>query len=348
MPKRELMTVERPVKIAFLQGLDADGTGGEAAADGDDVGALTKLIFDDTDVAMDDRAAYLDFDLVEVQGSVSRFVDGVQERDYTVVQLISHADAGGYSEVADVWGAFELDPENLARALRGCGVRVVLVTTCFGTAIAEALMKHDACDVAIGFPDPQPFGMARAFSRGFYRSLFHGRTIREAFEDGKGQAAVRFGATIDRMVICEREDGCADRALFAPPVYYFIGSPSERHKATFDRLKAALAAHRPTFHASDKLFGDAGEDLMTTRLEMCQVVMVLFEGQRIRDKDLLNQIAAAIEQAQHRGVRCFPVYLEGTRPHRRLPLGLKRLHPAYIENELSPEALAERIKPLVK
>ncbi|MCB9553253.1 MAG: hypothetical protein H6705_15510 [Myxococcales bacterium] len=312
----ELMEMRRPVGVCTWVGRDVDD--------------LAHVIMSEVEAEVADAGAGLDFRFEAPLSSAEMVARRVSDGRDGILQIISHAGEDGIMEVSDVWGSLSMTAENLARHLSGASVRVAVVVTCYGAKIAEALVQAKAVDVAVGMDMPLPFSVARAFSQGFYRGLARGRSIERAFADGQRHAAARDGVKVDRLRLFG-EAAATGKAVFAPPAFYLVGTPSPARADVIDRLRAALAPHR-VFHMRDVQFGaDVGETL-TSRLEMAQVVMVLFEGERIGDAQALEEVKTAIDEAQRREARVFPLYLTGTRPSRYVPFGLRRLAPLFVED----------------
>lgn len=312
----ELMEMRRPVGVCTWVGRDVDD--------------LAQVIMGEVGEEVADAGAWLDFRFEAPVASVDALAAAVASDRYGILQIVSHAGEDGIMEVSDVWGSLSMTPENLARALRGASVRLAVVVTCFGAKVAEALVASGAVEVAVGIDMPLTFSAARAFSRGFYRGLARGRSIARAFADGQRHAAARDGAKVDRLRLFGAA-AATEKAVFAPPAFYLVGTPSPARADVIDRLRAALEPHR-VFHMRDVQLGtDVGETL-ASRLEMAQVVMVLFEGERIGDAQALEEVKTAIDEAQRRDARVFPLYLTGTRPSRYVPFGLRRLAPLFVED----------------
>lgn len=340
---RQMLSERRPIGVITYRGTNA--------ADTKDVEPLADGILDEVQAEVRRTGAGAEFRFTPMITGYDNLAAQVQLRKATILQIICHASRDGVMSVDDVWGALGLTPESFARLVAGNGIAVVLVTACHGAGIARALVESGAVEAAIGIDLPLKFAGARAFSRGFFRSLARGRTLAEAVADGKGQAAGRIEGDVDHLHLITRDDATAAKVAFVPPTYYVIGSPSDDHKTVIERLRAGLAPDR-LLHVDDAKFGEVETDLMLTGIEMAQLVLVLFEGERIVDPKVLEQVVRVIERAKGHGlpVRVFPLYLTGTTPHRDVPFGMSRVTPAYLQHPRyrgDVEKLAADIKALV-
>lgn len=61
-------------------------------------------------------------------------------------------------------------------------VRLVMINSCHGDALARAITQHVDC--AIGVPNPISDEAAQIFAASFYRALGFSRTVGNAFEQG--------------------------------------------------------------------------------------------------------------------------------------------------------------------
>lgn len=80
----------------------------------------------------------------------------------------------------------------LFRVLRG-SIRVVFLSGCYSQAQAQAIAQHIDCVVGVG-PEV-PCDAARTFAASFYRALGFGRSVQEAYDQGK--VALMFLGNID-------------------------------------------------------------------------------------------------------------------------------------------------------
>jgi CHAT domain-containing protein len=116
--------------------------------------------------------------------------DLLAEVDPTVVHLASHGRAeDGHLPAAltlsTVEGfALEVPLEELIRLLkRAPKLQCVVITACESAPIAERLVEELPC--AVGFDGQLHDEDARDFSLGFWESLMRGRSVAEAFKDGR-------------------------------------------------------------------------------------------------------------------------------------------------------------------
>lgn len=123
---------------------------------------------------------------------VSDLATLLAEVDPTVVHLASH----GRAEDGDLPAALALSTpegfavdiplEDLMRLLgRAPKLKCVVITACESEPIAERLAEQ--LPAAIGFRGPLCDSDARAFSEGFWCSLVRGRSVAQAFKDGRLQ-----------------------------------------------------------------------------------------------------------------------------------------------------------------
>lgn len=311
----ELMEMRRPVGVCTWVGRKVD--------------ELAKVIMAEVAAEVADAGAWLDFHFEGPVASVEALAAELSSARHGILQIISHAGDDGVMEVSDVWGSLDMAPESLARMLRGASVRVAVVVTCFGAKIAEALVASGAVEVAVGMDMPLPFSVARAFSRGFYRELARGRSIERAFADGQRQAAGRDGEKVDRLRLFGAPTAIA-KAVFAPPEFFLVGTPSSAREKMVDELRAALAPAR-VFQERDVELAESIGETLASRLEMAQVMVVLFEGKRIEDERALEAVSRAIGEVRRRQARVFPLYLTGTEASHRVPFGMSRVQPLFVE-----------------
>lgn len=84
----------------------------------------------------------------------------------------------------------EVSPDALAFMFRTMkdNVRLVLINACFGDVLAKAVTQHVDC--AIGVPNPISDPAAQLFAASFYRALGFGRTVGNAFEQGRASLSL--------------------------------------------------------------------------------------------------------------------------------------------------------------
>lgn len=344
----EMLSKEPPVGVITYRG--------KSIADTKDVEQLAAGILAEVKAEVLHTGAGVEFAFSPLIAGHDALAKQVQLREAAILHIICHATPGGEMSAEDVWGALDLTPKNLGLLLQGNGIAVVLVTACHGGVIARALVEAGVVEAAIGIDLRLKFSGARAFSRGFFRSLARGCTLGQAVADGKGQAAGRIGSDVDHLHFATRDDATAAKVAFVPPTYYVVGLPSEKSEPVVERLRAALAPDR-LLYIDGQGFGEVSADQMLSGLELAKVIMVLFEGERTDDATMLDQVARAVQRASGqvpgqamRRVRVFPLYLEGTTPNPFVPFGLLRLTPAYLEDRRyngDVEKLAADIKKLV-
>lgn len=312
-----------------------------------------------------------------VQG-VEALTDGVVAERAQILHIVSHASRQGHLEMTDIWGDLALTPVGIVDMLRERGVKVAIVTTCFGVEIARLLVDAQVVDLAVGCNVELSNDVALAFCRGFYRSLAGGRTPYQAAEDGRTSAAPRLrederrrreererrglpapeGGDLPLLEILERA-GAYDDPMVDQPVFHIIGDPSEGHAEAIDTLIKELQPHR-VFHLNRMRWGDLGPEQIAASIRNARVVMLLMEDDPIIDFELLDQVQAAINRLREGGrrgqrmpFRLFPLYLDGTRETvkpSKVPYGMQRLVPAFLNDRRlggSYGALAESLKELI-
>lgn len=314
------------IGVTFVIGRELEGRA-------DEVAKLGAGIREAVQGEVAEAHATLDFRFDEAVYRMQDLNRALDARQTRILQFVSHGTTEGELLVADLFNALDLTKENLAGMLRSRGVDILIVTACHGGAVARHLVDAGAVRVAIGInaADPISFAASAAFSTAFYGALARGRSIADAFESGRSHAAVRDVIEADRLEIFAESGAAQNEALLEPPDFYIIGSPSEAHASVVEKLRAALRPHT-LFHEGDIPFGAATDELLGNRLEMAKVIMVLFEGQRMQNVTNLEQVARAVEKAEFKHARLFPLYLEGTRADNRVPFGLRRLQPAFLED----------------
>jgi hypothetical protein len=117
-------------------------------------------------------------------------MEGLLEEDPDVVHFSGHGQSNGALVFTGSDGAaHEVTVEAMAALFRAVEnhVRVVLFNACFSDLQAEAISAAVGC--AIGMSKPITDGAASIFAAAFYRGLAHGRSVAEAFEQGR--AALR-------------------------------------------------------------------------------------------------------------------------------------------------------------
>lgn len=262
--------------------------------------------------------------------SFDELARSIQTGTHRVLQIVSHASGHGDMPIEDVWGEFKLAPEGLIGLLKDNDIDIVLVNTCHGAVIAELLIDAGAVRAAVGIEPAQTAAGARAFTRAFIRSLAMGQTIEKAFANGKGQAAGRLHQHAELFSLFPADGEVSRERLFSPPDFYLIGHPTDGHVSTVQQLRQALAPCT-SFHVDDTQFGDDETEEMLGQLAMAKVIMVLFEGHRVRDARLLEEVVRAVERAARGKARVFPLYLEGTTDSREVPFGLLRVKAAFLQ-----------------
>jgi len=316
MPK--LMKTHRPIGVLTFAGRDVDGL-----ADG-----IMNLVTEDIERV----GAYRDYRLRPIiRQDFAALADEVEAERNTILQIVSHANKAGEMSIEDIWGHLELDKAALSALLKSHGIEIALITTCFGGRIAEELVGSGAVKIAIGVDLPLPFAAAQAFSQGFHRSLARGLTIQRAFDNAKARALSRSGAEHAAFHLFARKDRHAEKAVLARPELFLIGSDS-LDPGVIDALCESVAPHR-AFHPTQLDEGDDVFEALTVRLEMARMIVMLFDGERVRDQHMLTQAQVAVARAWKEGVRIFPMYLRGTEPSLKIPYGWGRVKPLYFRDE---------------
>lgn len=313
------------------------------------------------------------FEFIEPQvTTVEGLARALNDEAPRILHLVSHADPAGGLEVRDIWGDLELTPQTLAQMLDGKNVRAVILNTCYGARIAETLVKMDAVGLAFGYDQKLNFAAALAMAQGFYRGLASGMGPAEAARSSGAWAAARIARENKKrraqaektrieftpgVIEVHVHESHRDDPLIGQPDFHIISPDTEEHLTVVDTLVEALSPHR-VFHIEQARYDFGGDlrELVDESLRHARVIMLLFEGKRIRDEDLLDEVTTAIAQARKRGVRIFPLHLEGTRADADaylldVPYGLRRLVPAYLNDRRIKgdfDKLAEMLKRLLK
>lgn len=125
-----------------------------------------------------------------------------------VVHFSGHGDAGTLVLVGAGGGPHPVSADALVRLFRaaGGGVRLVVLSACNSAPVARALAQ--VVDCAVGMDGEMPDESALAFNAAFYRALAFGRSVREAFEQGKAAVALEAleGAERPQLFVAERID----------------------------------------------------------------------------------------------------------------------------------------------
>jgi uncharacterized repeat protein (TIGR01451 family) len=103
-----------------------------------------------------------------------------------IVHFAGHGTADGSLVVEDDFGrASPVNPAGLADLLGGCAasLRCVIVNACHSIALAEAIVKQ--IDYVVGMRSEIADSASVQFSLGFYQGLFSGKTIPDAFSQGR-------------------------------------------------------------------------------------------------------------------------------------------------------------------
>lgn len=334
---KALLIENGPVQVHFMCGIDPTV---RAFAD-----QLHRIVRDELEAL----GAFLDIRLGERFERFEDLGDRLARREQTILVLVGHADKGGAMTVQDAWGAMGLTPTAMAAALRDSEVRIVVAMTCWGAAMAETLTKAGVVDVAIGLSEPLALGGALGYTRGFLRGLARGRSIAEAHLSGQSKAAGRLGETADQIALLPAEGEVLAKAIFEPPVFCLIGRVPDAHRREVEKLVKHLSPHRAVYVDNAGIADDVFQRILAN-IGMARVIMVLFEGDRVRDADILEQVTRSIDRARDGSARVFPLYLEGTESTSQVPYGLRRIRPAFLEDRRyggKVERLAEDLKRLV-
>lgn len=321
------------------------------AGAGEDVQTLARGIQREAtkDIAKLDPARVvgtLEFDepVIGVDDLAGRLADG---RD-TILHLVSHASESGAIAIDDIWGNLRLTPETLARMVKGNGVKVVMVSACWGAEIAKSLVDARAASVAIGYTAPMSMPVAAQLARGFYRSLVQGNSPRTAAGHGITFAEARRADDEGKFAVWSRRSNYPDDPLFGPQ-FHIIGTPIASCEDAVDKLTEHLEPYAVS-HISKADFGDGIAD-MEWSLRNARVILVLADDEPVDGTSspdegaFLTEVHAAIEQAQMSKVRVVPLFLDDEVT--RAPYGLGRLVPAFLHSRQlggSYAKLAEALK----
>lgn len=270
----------------------------------------------------------------------------------TILHIVSHANRSGGLTVKGLWDELRLTPETLADMLRDRGVKVVVATTCHGARIARELVERGVVEVAVGANAVVTNDIAQAFAQGFYHGVALGRGAASAARDGVTFAKPymdEWGGTFEVFP----PEGGSDEPLLTRPLVHVVGDPSEKHADAIDEIVTHMKPYR-VFHTARAQWGDERYADLDASLRSARIIMVLFEGEAVRDYDLLEEVRSAVEEKiAGREVRLFPLILEGDRRsynRRDVPYGLRRLVPAFLHErgiDGSYAKLAERLKQLL-
>lgn len=348
MSESRLLTQRRPVRVLTVHGREETVQ--------PQVEPLAKALRKRALAEVIRTGAERDFEFHEVVSTLEALTRALAAWRPDVLQVVGHGNQQGVMSIADMWSTGDtpsyvaLTPAKLGEMLRDTGVELAVVTTCHGAAMAQPLAESGAVTAAIGVDLPLGNDGALAFTPALYHALARGKSLDGAVDDGRRRAVGRMGDDAARISLFEASTGVGEAQLYRPPTFYVIGHALDRHADFIERLSTALAPER-TLYVRRTAFGEDEMAVMLDGIERAEVIMVLFEGERVEDETLLEQVARAIYEAQTRPVKVFPVYLEGRRASRNVPFGLMRVKPAYLADYSGPkdvEALAADIAQLVR
>lgn len=112
----------------------------------------------------------------------------VRERKPTILHFSGHGSMSGIAMRADDGGYHSVTGESLRRFLKGRGIELVVLNSCYSKAQADAI--GDAVGAIVGTTASVDDEAARRFTVAFYRALGSGLSIREAFRDGGDAVAL--------------------------------------------------------------------------------------------------------------------------------------------------------------
>lgn len=106
------------------------------------------------------------------------------------VHFSGHGGSGGVVLVGEDGGPHPVDAKALAMLFRaaGEGVRLVVLSACKSDGVAQVLAQVVGC--AVGMHGEMPDDSALAFNASFYRAIAFGRSVRDAFEQGRTAVAL--------------------------------------------------------------------------------------------------------------------------------------------------------------
>ena len=132
-----------------------------------------------------------------------------------ILHISSHGTLIGGIALCDEDGAPSSVPAQTvaaAVAAQATSIKLVVLNACYSEGLAERL-REIGVEVVIGVTGSVPDENSLRFSRGLYRSLAAGKSIREAFAVGCTEASLDQATGGDFFRLIERTEGSADRTV---------------------------------------------------------------------------------------------------------------------------------------
>lgn len=112
----------------------------------------------------------------------------VREENPNVIHFSGHGSTTGIALRDDTGGHRDVEGAQLERFLRGRGVELVVLNSCYSKHQADPILA--AVKAVVGTTDAVDDEAALRFTSAFYRSLGDGYTVREAFRDATDAVAL--------------------------------------------------------------------------------------------------------------------------------------------------------------
>lgn len=318
-----------PVEILFFA---AQGAGRDLAVDEEEADLLA---------ALDQRGAGARFNLRTVLDSdLSHLRETLDDAPFAAVHLSAHGARDGTMLAVGQYGDYRVHGDRLAPVFAGRGIQLVVLSVCHALDVAHALAEHVACVVAAD--NKLTYETISLFNGGFYATLAHGGTVKQAFAAGCLDAGVVVGATDHLRLLGDRADDIrlVDLTQPAPdpaarPIdVCVVATPAMAHISR--RIQAQLAPFHTVYVGPDARPGDFIDRVGTEGLAQARLVMIVHEeGLAVPSDDIerseeawyvRDKVIGAIAQKLHDPRRrLFPVYLNGKPPPHLIYHGLLRL-----------------------
>jgi len=188
--------------------------------------------------------------------------------------------------------------------------------------------------------------LALAIRLGEMLQGYHFKTVVYHLRDDAGYtpAVVLGGAGEARLVEVRELKNARGRAEYDAFIAA-AGSDTVFSKGVYDALTTAGVN---VFLASRSLDpGDVWDEAIPGALDRSNTVLVVVSSNTQKNWYQLDQIAAAIERAQERGVSVIPILIDGASA-KSLPYGLRRVEPMCVEPDETAHDVAARLGRIIR
>lgn len=276
------------------------------------------------------------FEVISVEAArPDDWLQALNAQRFRMVHFSGHGTkSGALQHVGDDGRAQQVSPDalkNVFRALKG-EVRFVIFNACYSRPQAQALVKEIDC--AIGMNDTIEDEAAITFIRAFYRALFSGRSVENAFAQGKAALSlqglagdqipelfVRSGVKAAEISLTGASTRSASEAI---SLFYCYAPEDEQFCRALDKQLIVMQRQGliTKFESQDMQAGDLTPEKMQSALDAAQIILLIVSTDFFAsDAIYTEQLKQAMNRRELGAARVIPIIVRPTQGWERSAFG---------------------------